>query len=75
MSNVYICLGDKTFTSQVEEEDVAAVGKSGQVVLDLTSDLPPGSDVACDNYFNSAPLFQLLSERNIRAVGTIRLGR
>jgi len=75
MSYVSICLGDTTFTSQVNDEDKTAVGKSGQVVLDLTGELPPDSDVASDNYFNSTALFQVLSERNIRAVGTVRLQR
>ena len=75
MSYVSICLGDTTFTSQVNDEEKTAVGKSGQVVLDLTRELPDDSDVASDNYFNSTALFQVLSEPKIRAVGTVRLQR
>jgi len=52
------------------------LGLGGSVVVNLVNKLPPHSYVLYfDNFFTSLRLLQHLSERNIRATGTVRANR
>lgn len=60
---------------KLDEEHKEACGISGQTVLDLTQDLPPGVDLFCDNWFASYPLLKVLKDRGINVVCTMREAR
>ncbi len=51
---------------------IKAVGKSGEVVVNLTENLAEGSYVFFDNYFSSPELLTELSKRKIHATSTLR---
>ena len=57
--------------SQVPEE----IGKSGQVVLELSKHLPSGTHLYFDNYFASPLLMLRLKERGLHSTCTLRGGR
>lgn len=46
-----------------------------RVVMDLCESVPHGTLVAFDNFFTSLPLMEILSEKDIHSVGTIRQNR
>lgn len=66
--------GDNTVPS-LDENIVKSVGKSGEVVLQLTEGLVDGSYVFFDNYFASPELLIELRNRNLHATCTIRANR
>ena len=67
-----IC-GDRILeTSRVPER---GIGASGQTVIDLVTDLPPGTNLCFDNYFASPPLLLYLKSQHISATCTLRSNR
>ena len=68
----FLITGDNLYASP---DPVDEVGKSGQVVLDLVKNLPPGSDVSFDNYFSSTSLLIELAHKNLNATCTMRYPR
>ena len=53
------------------------IGSTGNTVLKLCSIIPSNlfHKVTMDNYFTSLPLFDILLDRGIQSMGTLRLGR
>ena len=66
--------GDKTVRAQ-DADLVKAIGKSGEVVVNLTENLAQGSYVFFDNYFSSPDLLAELSKRGVHATSTLRVDR
>ena len=66
--------GDNTVRAQ-DADLVKAIGKSGEVVVNLTENLAQGSYVFFDNYFSSPELLAELSKRKIHATSTLRVDR
>ena len=62
--------GDNTVVAQ-DADIIKAVGKSGEVVVNLTENLAEGSYVFFDNYFSSPELLTELSKRKIHATSTL----
>ncbi|CAG4957188.1 unnamed protein product [Parnassius apollo] len=63
----------KFYTGKVNtgtEENLGA-----RVIMDLCESLPSHTLVAFDNFFTSLPLMELLHERGIYGVGTLRMNR
>jgi hypothetical protein len=64
--------GDNTLDhASVEPE----IGKSGQVVIELTEGVPPGTQLYFDNWFCSPLLIKKFGEMQICATGTVRQNR
>ena len=73
LHNVLVYTGKRT---QLNEEYVHAVGKSGAVVLQLMQGmLNEGRRLYVDNWYTSLPLCKYLLERNTRMCGTVRRNR
>lgn len=51
------------------------IGKSGQVVLELTEGVPKGTQLYFNNWFNSPLLIKTFGEMGIGATGTVRQNR
>jgi hypothetical protein len=64
--------GDNTLLHEDVEPEI---GKSGQVVLELVEDVPPGSQIYFDNWFCSPLLIKRLAEKQLGATGTVRQNR
>ncbi|CAG5003579.1 unnamed protein product [Parnassius apollo] len=60
---------------ECQEKAPSEEGLGYKVVLKLTKNVPAGSLVVFDNFFTSIPLIEILYERNIYSVGTVRLTR
>ncbi|XP_047998799.1 chimeric ERCC6-PGBD3 protein-like [Leguminivora glycinivorella] len=61
------------YTGKVDSTTEENLG--ARVILDLSESLPRHTLVAFDNFFTSLPLLEILYEREIYAVGTIRTNR
>lgn len=66
--------GDNLVPSRGEKLD-PAIGKSGEVVLNLVSHLPKGTHIYFDNYFASPELLLELKNRGYHATCTVRANR
>ena len=66
--------GDTTIHS-LDEDITKLVGKSGEIVLQLTVDQPENSYVFFDNYFASPELLAELHKRKLHATCTMRANR
>ena len=66
--------GDNTVRAQ-DVDLVKAIGKSGEVVVNLTESFAQGSYVFFDNYFSSPDLLAELSKRKIHATSTLQVDR
>jgi Transposase IS4 len=64
--------GDNTLQHDFVEPEI---GKSGQVVLELIEDVPPGTQLYFDNWFCSPLLIKKLKEKQLGATGTVRQNR
>lgn len=59
----------------ISTEGELGIGASGQTVLNLVSDLAPGTQVFFDNYFASPGLLLALKEKQLPAACTLRANR
>jgi hypothetical protein len=64
--------GDNTLDHTYIEPEI---GKSGQVVMELTESVPPGTQLYFDNWFCSPLLIKKFGELQLGATGTVRQNR
>ena len=70
----FYIVGDNTVVTQ-DPMLIRSIGKSGEVVINLTDTLAEGSYVFFYNYFSSPELLAELSQRKIHATSTLRSDR